>query len=458
VETDVSAYAEHYLEVDLDHFGIDERTFKMRYLTLKDSSVKDPSAIFFYTGNEGPIDAFWNISGFVRELATRHNAAVIFAEHRYYGKSLPLGEVHSFTRENLRYLSVEQTIADYSALARKVQNGRRIPVIAFGGSYGGWLSAYWRMKYPHVVEGALAASANLALAAGVIGEHAYFSGVTQDFENVNPQCPDLVRAAFSHVATLQAGTAADLASLSSKFNLCIPLKTEDDPDTFLQWLTSAFITVTQLDYPYPVAVPGVGFPAAKSCSLMLGSSSPIDGLAAILKLVYGGACQTISDNYVLCADQTGCGPNGTMAWAWDYQCCSENFALGTTMTNVSDMFPPRPWGQAELTKYCENRWGITPKQSWVGLNFGTSVEDWKHFSNIIFSNGLLDPFHIEGILQVGSCSVVLLLLIVDVTVRPLTDSLRCVLRTSRMPCQLSSSRTARTIMTSGVPTRAILTP
>ena len=43
------------------------------------------------------------------------NAVVLFGEHRYYGESLPFGD-QSFTKDNIKYLTVDQTLMDYTYL------------------------------------------------------------------------------------------------------------------------------------------------------------------------------------------------------------------------------------------------------------------------------------------------------------------------------------------------------
>lgn len=138
----------------------------MKYL-INDSFWIDDGPIFFYTGNEGPVETFAENTGFMFDIAPTFNALIVFAEHRYYGATLPFGNTSFSSPSHLGYLTSAQALADYVYLINYLQNVHtarseylnRVPVVAFGGSYGGMLAAWFRMKYPASVVGAIAASA-----------------------------------------------------------------------------------------------------------------------------------------------------------------------------------------------------------------------------------------------------------------------------------------------------------
>jgi lysosomal Pro-X carboxypeptidase len=116
----------------------------------------------------------------VWDIAPIFNAMVVFAEHRYYGQSLPYGNA-SYSKPEYskyyliskikfpsafflaRYLTSGQALADYAylldSIRSSIKGAEQSATIVFGGSYGGMLAAYFRMKYPHIVAGAHAASA-----------------------------------------------------------------------------------------------------------------------------------------------------------------------------------------------------------------------------------------------------------------------------------------------------------
>lgn len=110
-----------------------------RYL-INDTYVKDSkSPILFYTGNEGDIELFASNTGFMWEIAPELNGMLVFAEHRYYGKSLPFANNSYDTPEHLGFLTSEQALADFSLLldflnpSTSVPAKNKRPVIAFGG-------------------------------------------------------------------------------------------------------------------------------------------------------------------------------------------------------------------------------------------------------------------------------------------------------------------------------------
>lgn len=79
---------------------------------------------------------------------------------RYYGASHPTEDL---SNKNLVYLSSRQALADVTTLKAVLQTQYNLTDknrwISFGGSYSGALSAWLRLKYPDVVDGAVATSA-----------------------------------------------------------------------------------------------------------------------------------------------------------------------------------------------------------------------------------------------------------------------------------------------------------
>lgn len=151
-------YSVHYIQQKVDHFGFNiDKTFKQRYLIADKHWKKDGGSILFYTGNEGDITWFCNNTGFMWDVAEELKALLVFAEHRYYGDSLPFGNKSLQDSKHLNFLTSEQALADFAELIkhlrRTIPGTKNQPVIAIGGSYGGMLAAWFRMKYPHMVVG-----------------------------------------------------------------------------------------------------------------------------------------------------------------------------------------------------------------------------------------------------------------------------------------------------------------
>lgn len=61
-----------------------------------------------------------------------------------------------FLWDNLRYLTIEQTLADISTFIDHIRQSLFTPfapVVLWGSQLGGTLAAFARLKYPHLVNG-----------------------------------------------------------------------------------------------------------------------------------------------------------------------------------------------------------------------------------------------------------------------------------------------------------------
>lgn len=145
-----------WIDQPLDHFShsASGRTYRQRFFFNADSWEVGRGPIFFYVGNEANVEKYVNATGLMWESARPFGAMLVWAEHRFYGESVPAeaGEGRGHP-----YLTHELALADYAVLIAKLRadfDANASPVFVFGGSYGGKLAAWMRLKYPASVAGA----------------------------------------------------------------------------------------------------------------------------------------------------------------------------------------------------------------------------------------------------------------------------------------------------------------
>ena len=56
-----------------------------------------------------------------------------------------------------------------------------------------------------------------------------------------------------------------------------------------------------------------------------------------------------------------------------------------------------PFDRAGIEAHCMKAWGVAPKWEWAAVSFGNM--DLRAASNIVFSNGLSDPWRCAGTLK-----------------------------------------------------------
>ena len=121
---------ELWITQDLDHFSFGaDGTFEQRYLVNAEHASPTDAPIFLYVGNEAPVDLYADNAGLMWENAEEFGALLVFAEHRYYGQSLPYDGALTkpngmWDPEKLRFLSHEQALADYATLVYRLREDK----------------------------------------------------------------------------------------------------------------------------------------------------------------------------------------------------------------------------------------------------------------------------------------------------------------------------------------------
>jgi len=418
-----AACEERWAEAALDHFGRargpgGETTFQQRYFVCDGLWWGEggpgglPDVVFFYTGNEADVELYKNSTGQMYEMGLELRARLVFAEHRYYGRSKPFGPAH--TGAHMQFLSSAQALADYAELldSEGPQGlGLGVPVVAWGGSYGGMLATWFRQKYPHLVDGAIAGSAPIAAFAGLTppyDEGSYAAVVSRD---VTPAagapdngCAANIRAAWEYLFSgAGSGGPAALGEARRAFRLCdgVPLASQGDVLQLAQWAQSAFDFLAMGNFPYAsdYLLNGFGtlppWPMRVSCAAAGGASREgpalLDGLRDAAGVFYNHSGQASCFDY-----REGVNPaTSEDGLFWSYQSCTE-MLMPMSRDGQRDIFWPQPWDREAFGQWCQETWGQVPDDDFGRREFGG--KNLAGASNIVFSNGGFDPWSTGGVL------------------------------------------------------------
>ncbi|XP_034024350.1 lysosomal Pro-X carboxypeptidase [Thalassophryne amazonica] len=406
------SYETFYFEQKIDHFGfLVDGTFKQRYLVADKHWHQQGGPILFYTGNEGDITWFCNNTGFMWEIAEELGAMLVFAEHRYYGESLPFGQESYSDTKHLNYLTSEQALADFAVLIvnlkSTVPGAQQSPVIAVGGSYGGMLAAWFRMKYPNIVVGALASSAPIWQFPDMVKCGDFFKIVTQDFSRSGRYCDANIRRSWKAIDNISSSVAG-LQWLTEQFSLCTPLKGKNAVGKFKNWLQETWVNLAMVDYPYEASFlqPLPQWPIKVVCKYLGFDSTVSDyqlllGVSQAAKVYYNYTGTTSCLNI----SQTATGSLGFIGWA--FQACTE-MVMPVCTDGIQDMFEPEKWDFQAFSDECHAAFGVRPRADWARTVYGG--KDITSHSNIIFSNGGLDPWSAGGVTSNITSSLVYIMI------------------------------------------------
>lgn len=390
----VSTYAEldvsptyHTLITQVDHFKYDpNQTFQLRYAVADHYwNARNNGPIFIHTANEGSIEDHVRDMGIMWEWAQEFKALLVFAEHRYYGESLPFGNDSFKEPQNTAYLTTEQALADYATLLmsikRNIQGSRDSKVAAFGGGFAGMLATWLRIKYPYLVTAVLASSAPFRLVTTGVPCHIYFQQVTRIYEVSSPGCPNQVRSIWPILNSMKS-TGEGRRKLQEQFKLCEPVNDTNFP-LFLDWVRDSLIGLAMVNYHY-ASLQTPAYPVQVACDLLRGSQNDAGRMMDAIVTAVGYFRNSTGSSACYAATTSA-----SQDIAWEYQKCTE-FIHATCGDGVADMFYRTSWDFGKFAKQCSERFGVqTPEHSPLGAMGGPKLcGTYRAF----FSNGDLDPW------------------------------------------------------------------
>jgi Serine carboxypeptidase S28 len=377
-----SASQDFWFDSHVDNFDLQNMaTFRQRYW-LNDTfySEQRPRLILAF-GGEAPLDDFYGVeSGIMSELAARNKAKLVYLEHRYYGKSLPMG--NSTATENYRYLSIAQALEDMVTLVQVLREhdvalqARDAVSIATGCSYSGVLSALFQQRYPTLAVGSISGSAPFDM----VGDFSRYIGHMQAV--LGSECRAQIRQAF-----VEATDPANATLVRKLFGIC----EERWTDAQLAYALGGFaMNAVQYDSP------DNGLPMNAMCGVMQPGGSPPRPSTALERYAAWVAPQIAGDGPCLSVNPVPDLLTFSSDRSWEYQKCSE---VGYFKTDSQGEEPPLFSRALDLDFYrnmCKQAFGqLWPDSAHTNLVYGST--DVTVAGSLFATNGHIDPWSTLGL-------------------------------------------------------------
>jgi lysosomal Pro-X carboxypeptidase len=426
------------IEQPLDHFSTtsnnkeqptNNEIFLQHYYLYKNPIIEPATAhrtIFFYAGNEAPVTHYIKSCGFMFENQKEFSADLVFAEHRFWGESIP---------KTLDYskMGPEQAVEDYIKLIRYLKSTMKnsndddddIKVIVFGGSYGGMLAAWLRLKYPDIIDAAVASSAPILAfphpttinpmkpqqqktSTTTTTSKSFYSTGGSSYWNIVSRSGHLEPCAFDIYSLLTSVKNLATPSILQELGACSSSSTKQKQLLTSQdinlWIAFAFDNLAMGDYHFPtdyISSPYTlpAFPLKIACEKFQKVHGGWKGLRQALNVWYNvsgtESCYHIPKMWDI----------DFYDGLWDRMWCLEVVPQESYFSMEgypNDAFlPSSKFNWQKINQHCQEAFGIEPQRNGIYHYFGAVTEKQWHekASRIIFTNGKYDPWMSGGLLR-----------------------------------------------------------
>ncbi|XP_055594741.1 putative serine protease K12H4.7 [Uranotaenia lowii] len=368
-------------------------TWSMRYMEIDD--YYSPGGPFFiFLGGEWEISGVSIQRGHFHDMARELGARIFYTEHRYYGKSRPTPNTATHL---LKYLNIDQALADLAhfivEMRATIPGAENAKVFIAGGSYSATMVAWFRQKYPHLVNGGWASSAPLLAKMDFVE---YKEVVSESIRLVGGEsCANRIAGAYQQVEALL--DAEEYDTVIEKFRLCnnTDFSNRLDKMAFLSTMSDYFAGIVQ--YHQEGDIEGV------ICEYLNNDrhASDIDALAAWITQ-WSNRCMDISyDSSVQYYSNTDWNhpANAGIMRLWLYQTCAE---YGWYQTSGSeDQIFGSGFPVDLFVELCYDLYGRMFTESRMESNIDRTNAIYGDMNpavtNVFFTQGQLDPWRPMGL-------------------------------------------------------------